>query len=141
MKRVLFLHRATLCRRASARRSSGRSVFGCAEVFVSRQKCNRPVGVCRIGNRFQKRRANKKRRLYTKYTLTVNQNCITLRVPTEAPAKTDLRNKFRFCCGGSAIRASSIALAFCRSWGWVQFANAASPRETRPTVMQILSLT
>ncbi len=36
-------------------------------------------------------------------------------IPTEAPAKADLRNKFRYCCGGSAIRVSSIALAFGRN--------------------------
>ncbi len=40
--------------------------------------------------------------------------------PTEVPAKADLRNKFRYCGGGSAIRASSIALAFGHSWGGVK---------------------
>ncbi len=58
-----------------------------------------------------------------------SQNPFVFEAPTEAPAKADLRNKFRFCCGGSAIRANSIALAFGRSWGWVQSANAAQGRE------------
>ncbi len=34
-----------------------------------------------------------------KFTPTVIQNRTALRVPTEAPAKADLRNKFRFCRG------------------------------------------
>ncbi len=56
-------------------------------------------------------------------------NSIHFGSPTEAPAKADLRNKFRYCCGGSAIRASSIALAFGRSWGWVKPEYAAKGRE------------
>ncbi len=54
-------------------------------------------------------------------------------IPTEAPAKADLRNKFRYCCGGSAIRASSIALAFGRSWGWVKTGYDAGGGEARGT--------
>ncbi len=47
-------------------------------------------------------------------------NSVRSSVPTEAPAEADLRSKFRYCCGGSAVRASSIAFAFGRSWGWIQ---------------------
>ena len=57
----------------------------------------------------------KRKAITYEFTPTANRNRKTLRVPTEAPAKADLRNKFRCCCGGSAIRASSIALACGRS--------------------------
>ncbi len=59
-------------------------------------------------------------------------NSVYSDIPTEASAKADLRNKSRYCCGGSAIRASSIVLAFGRSWGWVKPAyTAAGGKEQR----------
>ncbi len=57
------------------------------------------------------------------------KNSVWFGSSTEAPPKADLRNKFRYCCGGSAIRASSIALAFGRSWGGVRTEYAAKGRE------------
>ncbi len=79
------------------------------------------------GTAWIKAAREKTKAIIYQFTPTVIQNRTALRIPTEAPAKADLRNRFRFCCGGSAIRASSIALTL--------------PRVARPTAMQIHSLT